>query len=564
MAIGRRTFQSAGKISTHLAPGAYSRFDSVKGIGSLVTANNVVIMGQSTGGKPNTLLQFNSIADAVNGLKSGPLMEAVRLAFNPGNDLNPQRLYAVRVNAATQSTYTMDNGANDMVKVDSLDYGLDQNQITLALAAGTTSGKKVTIGFKTDTEVIDDIIQNSITITHATATVTIANNATTQQMTLSVGPITIDFDTYETIGDLAAYINQQAGYTASVTPGQENASTKELDGVTAQSLTGGYTCQSTMYAIINRINRDSNYVSASAVNAANDIAIPDNFTTIYMSGGTAGSYTATEWTNALTMLEAEEVQFISTPDSDSSVHASIKTHCETMSSVTGKKERQFLVGGAWGDTVATATAAAGVLNSQWGLYAFNGFTQRDVNGDIQNYPAAYTACLLAGMCGAQAINAPLTFKTLNVIALEDKLTLSEVEQLIEKGTAPANYNAAEVPHLVRQVNSYQADDLILNEFSMMKEVGFVSRDLRAYLEERFIGKPGNSLYGGVLRGAVEAKLEQYVDLGVFTRDADGRAWWNVQISIAGDTVTVDYDAYLTAPVNFIFITNHFHTVVTTA
>jgi hypothetical protein len=364
---------------------------------------------------------------------------------------------------------------------------------------------------------------------------------------------------------LVAYINQQTGYTASVIAGQENASSLELDGVTGQDInSAAYTAESTLQAITDTINNQSNYIEASIINATNNRAIPANFTTLYMTGGGEGSYTSTQWTAALLMLEAEDVQFVSTPDNTAAVHASIKTHCESMSSVSGRKERQFLVGGAWADTVATATAAAGVLNSKWGLYAFNGFTQRDVNGVVQNYDASYTACLMAGMCGAQAINAPLTFKQLNVISLEDKLTNSELETLIENGVAPANYNASGIAVIVRQVNSYQTDNLIYNEFSMMKEAAYVSRDLRAYLEDSFIGKAGNTLTGGSLRGAVESKLDQYTDLGIFSRDANGTAWWNVVISISGDTVNVDFDAYLTAPVNFIFITNHFHELVSVA
>lgn len=568
MALSKRTFQSAGQISQHLIPGAYSRIDSVKGIGGLVSANNLVIMGQSTGGKPATLLQFNGIAEAVNTLQGGPLMEAVRLAFNPGNDLVPQRIYAVRVNNATQSTYAMQDGsANDMIKVDSRDYGLSRNQITLTLEAGTNYGKKITVNYKTNQEVFDDVRRQSFTIqyTDGACTMTITNNSGTQQLTTSVGGLSIDLNTYPTIGDLVAYINNQTNFTASVIAGQEGASSLELDSVSTQDInSSAYTAESTMQAIIDVLNNESGYVEASAVNATNDRAIPANFSETYMTGGSEGSYTSSEWNAALTMLESEDVQFVATPDDDAAVHASIATHCTTMSSVTGRKERQFIVGGAWGDSVSTAISNSQTLNSKSGMYVFNGFTQRDVNGAIKSYSAGYAACLLAGMAAAQALNETQTFKTLNVISLEDKLTNSELEQLIENGVCPLNYNSQRLPHVVRAVNTYQTDDLKWNEFSSVKEMYFISRDLRAYLEERFVGRPGTKFYGGVMKGAVETKLAQYTDLGLFTQSADGTAWWNVQLSIAGDTVTVDYDAYITLPINFIFVTNHFHEIVSAA
>jgi len=100
---------------------------------------------------------------------------------------------------------------------------------------------------------------------------------------------------------------------------------------------------------------------------------------------------------------------------------------------------------------------------------------------------------------------------------------------------------------------------------MAKEMLFCSRDLRSYLEDLFVGNPGTSLTQGVLKGAVEARLERYKELGIFiTNPETGLAWWNVVITISGDVVYVDYDAYLTAPVNLIFITNHFHELVAAA
>lgn len=565
MGVSKRTFQSAGRISQHLIPGGYSRIDSVKGVAGLVSASNGVLMGQCTGGKPATLLQFNNSAEAVNTLKTGPLMEAARLAFNPSDDLVPQRLFFVRVNTATQSFVNLiDGSANPMVKIESYDYGLHTNQIKVVMAAGTTEGKKVTVDYKTDSEIFDDVIRNSIEITHASATVSITNNSSTHEMILSVGPINIDLEVYKTIGDLAAYINDQAGYSAVVQAGQDDASSLELDGVTTLSLAGGYTCQSTMQAIIDALNSGSVLVVASDVSAANDRVIPENLTTTYLTGGSEGTYSMSEWTAALVMLEAEDVQFMTTPDPAAAVHAPIKTHCEAMSAVTGRKERQFYVGGVWSDTVSTALTNAQTLNSKSGTFAFNGFTQRDVNGDIQNYGASYLACMFVGMKSAAAINAPLTFNKLNVIELEDKLTDSELEQLIEGGVCAANYSSQGLPHIVRAVTTYQVADLKWNEDSMVTEMYFVSRDLRSYLENLFVGKAGVVLTKGVLRGAVEAKLAGYTDLGIFIADEKGIAWWNVIITISGDVVYTDYDAYITAPINFIFITNHFHEMASAA
>lgn len=572
MSLNFRTFQSAGQISSHIIPGAYSRIDSVLGAAGLAAANNGVIMGKSLGGQPATLLQFNTVAEAVATLKGGELMEAVRLAFNPGGGLNPQRLFAMRVNSAVQGSINLlDGSSNTMITLKSLDYGLYVNQIKVKLETGTSFGKKLTVSFKTDPdEVFDDIRRQSFTIqyTAGACTMTIVNNSGAKTLTTSVGGLSITLSDYPTIGDLAAYINDQTNFTCTPIAGEEDRSPLELDAISAQDInTAPYIAQSTFQAIIDTVNAGSSRLSAIAANAANDRVIPANLALSYLTGGSDGSYTATEWTAALLALEAEDVQFVATPSSDASVHAAVKTHCEAMSAVTGRKERQFLVGapyktGTKSTEISSAISAAQTLNSKNGLYAFNGGTQRDVNGVIQNYGGSYAACMLMGAKCALAINQPLTFKDLNFIELEWKLSDSDLENLLKNGVAAINYAPNGIPRLVRQFNTYQTNDLKYNEFSVVTEMYFASRDLRQYLEDRFVGQPGTAITGGVLKGAVEARLATYTDLGIFiTNPETGLSWFNVQITLSGDTVYIDYDAYVTLPINFMFITNHFHELV---
>lgn len=574
MSLNFRTFQSAGKLSSHIIPGAYSRIDSVRGAAGLASANNGVVLGRSIGGQPNTLLQFNTVAEAVGTLQGGELMEAVRMAFDPGGGLNPQRVFAIRVNSALQATRNLSDGSsNPMIQFQSLDYGIYVNQIKVTLENGTTNGKKLTIEFKSDTpEVFDNIYRGSFTIAYGggACTMTIVNNSGAQTLVTSAGGVSINLSDYPTIGDMAAFINDQTDFTCTPIPGQENADPLELDAVTTQSIASAYVAQSTFQAIIDTVNAGSSKISASAVNAGISRVIPENLALSYLTGGSDGAYTSSEWSDALETLEAENIQFLSTPSTDPAIHAAIKTHCEIMSSVTGRKERQFLLGGPLksaiiGTEMAGAISAAQTLNSFCGLYAFNGGRQRDVNGVIRQYPASYAGVMLMGQKMASAINAPLTFNELNFIDLEWSLTDSQLENLLKNGVAAINYAPNGRPRLVRQFNTYQTNDIKYNEFSVVTEMFFASRDLRTFLENTFIGRPGTALVGGILRGAVETRLALYEELGVFIRHPEEeRSWWNVVITINGDTVYIDYDAYVTLPVNFMFVTSHFHEMVATA
>jgi len=565
MGVDYRTFQSAGRISQHVIPGAYSRIDSVQGAAGFVSATNLVIMGKSRGGEPQTLLQFNNVGAAINTLRSGELMDAVRLAFNPGNSLSPQRIYAMRVNNATQATVDLEDGSsNVMATIRSRDYGSYTNQIQFELEDGTNVGKQATVTFKGDTEVFDDINRPLIEITHASETITITINDTTQELSDTGTFGTIDLNNYDTIADLATFLNSQSGYTATPISGEEDTSPLELDSVSSVSVNTATEFNANLQDIADTINLSSLLVEAELVFGSNDRTEPQNLTpSTFLSGGAEGDYDAAQWANALSILEAEDVNFVATPDTDPSVHNAIKNHCTAMSSVTGRKERQFVVGHGWGTPAETAISEAKILNSKWGSTVFNGGWQFDLNGNKTRYHAGYAACMFAAMKTVLAINTPQTFKTVNFIELEQKITDADKEKLILGGVAPIAYNSNGIPHVVRSVTNYQKADLKWNEFSMVTEMAFVSRDLRNFLETQFVGKAGTNVAGGVLEGAVKARLVQYTDLGLFIRDESGTAWWNVQIAIVGDSFEVDYDAYLTAPVNFIFVTNHFHTLVQT-
>ena len=564
MGVAKAVYQSGGQLIQTVRPGGYSIIVSVQGSAGLSAAKNVVIMGQCMGGQPDTLLQFSNAAQAISTLKSGALMDAVRLAFNPGNNVTPALISAVRVNSATQSSLTLNNGsAQAMITIQSADYGLLTQQINLVIAAGTTQGQKLTVNYQTSQEVFDNIYRGSLTITHATATVAVTINNTTQQIVLSVAPGgTIDLNNYPTIGSLAAYINSLTGYTATVSAGQTNASSLQLDSITATAATAGLLLTSNMYAMISTINSQSQLITATAANAANNTSAVANITTTFLTGGTEGTYTGTDWTNALSFLAGKTVQIIATPDATQSVQLAIAAHCTAMSAPTGKKERQFIVGGAWGDSSTTALSNALAINSQYGMYVFNGGTQYDIYSNLQNYGASYAACMLAGMDSALAINMPLTFKTLNFISLEATIQDPLISNLISGGVAPIDYNESGVARLERQITTYQTDDLKWNEFSSATEMLYVDYDLRSYLQNLYTGQPG-IFTPGAIQGVVETRLQLYVDLGLFVKDTAGNTFWNVSITILADQIIVDYDANICMPINFQFITNRFHTAVST-
>jgi hypothetical protein len=148
-------------------PGAFSRIDASALASTSPSAVGIVaLIGEAEGGEPLTVDE--SVSDMTRGgqiidkFRSGPLKTASSFAFEPSTDEaipgGAQRIVAVKVNPATQSTVTLaDDLAADSVDLTSVDYGLFTTQINIEVAAGTTQGKLITVVFEDTTETFDDV-----------------------------------------------------------------------------------------------------------------------------------------------------------------------------------------------------------------------------------------------------------------------------------------------------------------------------------------------------------------------------------------------------------------------
>lgn len=148
-------------------PGAYSEIDA-EALASLApgAVGIVALVGTAEGGEPLTV--DSSEVDAtrpesiLERFRSGDLRTAGQFAFEPSNDDaipgGAQRVIAVKVNPATQSSVTLLDGAGaDSVDLLSEDYGQFTEQINIEVEAGTVQGKKITLVFEDTEEILDDV-----------------------------------------------------------------------------------------------------------------------------------------------------------------------------------------------------------------------------------------------------------------------------------------------------------------------------------------------------------------------------------------------------------------------
>jgi hypothetical protein len=567
MGVAKVTFASAGKRSQHSKPGAYSRNESVPRAQGQVSSSNLVLIGPALGGKPAETYWFSDYAEATHVLKGGDLLNGVKCAFSPGGELKPQYVGTIRVNSATQAAATLKKTAADIIDLKTIDYGNLVNQTQYKLEAGAT-GKKFSEKYRTLEYFQDNIKRESLKIQYigAGTAATITINGTNITTTVTGGPggedLTLVYASFPDIEAVVSYINGQAAYTAEVISGQEKAASNELDYITAQDIkTAEITLVSDVQALIDTIN-ESTYFEATLHSGANR-DVPDNVATFtYMSGGTEGANTATEWTAILTAIQQKNIQLLGGMTEDSAIQALIKAHIETTNSVTGKSELKSIVG-ATAQTLAGAKITAAAMNNSAIATCYKKFKWYDYNNVAADFTSMHYAAQLLGQASALDLNVPMTYKHLNDTDLSytDCGTLTEIEEAIEAGVIVAEKTPAGIIRTVRSVTSYQSNDLKFNEFSIVRQMLFISRDLRTAAEDLFIGKAGKGEVYESVKMECSSKLGEYTESGYLVTYGGQPAWKDFSLVIDGDVLRIKWTGNVSAPINFIFITNRFDVLV---
>lgn len=575
MGVSPAIFESGGQRSEHYVPGVYGRSFNVSSP-SGISAGNFCILGKSNGGEPYKMLEFGGIAEAKEALIGGELLDAVGCAFSASNTYIPQHVYAMRVNNGTQSSLVLKNGATDLLNVKSWDWGLHTNQLKMLVSAGTTdNSKKITLVYKDQTEIADDIINAALSVEYygegqnpkvtvgvdsiSFVAETIPEDESDPEPTDS---LTLSFADFNTLDTLVTRINDSDVWQAAILGNNNNLPSVELDTVTSVDIGETGLTLYANYADFVETLKSMQLIGSVTILEASTRVVPDNLESYeYFTGGSDGNYSVEQWQTALAALELEDVQIIATPSSDAAVHALISSHCTSMSDVIHRKERTAILGGNIGMSDSAAISEAQGLNNK--LISFccdNPIKINPISGSKQTLSGAMLGVMLASMESAMSPNTPLTFKALNVLGFAKIRTIANITTLIKAGIMVCNPNPENLSEYIciRALTTFQGDDLINNERSMVREDLFMNRDLRAQFKP-VIGSAGISVNAAIQ--TLKDRAAEWALNGYIIPTDDNQNVWDIKVRIDGDKVYITYSRYLTAPVNFVFITaiNHIYT-----
>lgn len=539
--------------------------DSAMANKNLAVGNVVALLGLSAGGKPNTALRYGSAAQAKAELISGELLDAVLKAFDPSPQVaGPSVVVAVRANPALQATGALLNGsAAAVINLTATDFGLYTNQIKCKVEAGSATGAKLTTQLGNNYYSADNVARNALTLQYtggaATAVVTTVNATLTLAAPTGTPVAVIDLNVFATVQQVVDRINATAGFTASVNDGNgQLASLNALDTVTAVDVkTAPVVLTANLQAIVDWFNgAGEGYVTATRVVGAG--TVPANVAFTYLAGGTDGTVTNTEWSNAFTVLQSQDVQWVTPVSGLPAIHAMADTHCAYMSNV-GKSERRAICGMALGSSDVAAIAAAKALNSDRTSLTHIGFYDYNAAGVLTLYPPYMAAAAIAGAFSGVNPGTPMTNKALKFRGMErDLRNPTDTDVLIQGGVLCVENTRAGYK-VVKSITTW-LQNLNYNrvEVSTGVAVDFTVRTVRDALDV-LRGEKASPLLLSRAVSITESTLSQLskpdpVGPGVLVGDATNPPYKNIQATLVGDVVQVQYLCQPVIGVNYVLST----------
>jgi len=539
----------------------------------------VAIIGKADGGIPKTPILISLPQQASQMLRSGELLEATLRCFNASPEVRGASLvYIVRVDPATAASKALlDAGGGTTITLNAVNYGPLDNQIKASVANGTTVGKKITLKQGLAVYAKDDLYQAALTIqyTGAGSASTLTINATSLVTGVTGGPggetLNLVFTSYATIQALADAIDANPAYTAVVNHRNPQAATANaFDFVTTVDLkTAPVIVTSTLQAIVDWLNSGAQDL-VTAVRGATGL-LPANITDTYLTGGANGSVVNQDWQDCFDALQTKDVAFVCPISGDASLHAMAVTHAQLMSA-SGKTPRKAFVGGISGEKTATLSnyvARAQAINSDRGVLAVQGVKDYDIYGNLVTFPPYIFAAQMAGMqSGVNEIGDAITHKSMKAVGLEWTPTEGDKEIIIDKGGCLVELvENRGFFRVVRGITTWRQNDAYHRvEISTGIALDEVVRDVIEALEQ-YVGQKASPLIATRALSTTKSVLKGLEEAQIIVGDDTNRAFKNLMASIAGDTLTIEFDCSPVVPINFIRIRVHattFSGVITAA
>lgn len=298
-------------------------------------------------------------------------------------------------------------------------------------------------------------------------------------------------------------------------------------------------------------------VTASLSNSSfSPSAISDK--TYTFGGASEAEVTPTHWDTALAGLQAlEDVEIIVPMTPSSAIQASVLSHCLSMSSATGKRERFMVVGGDKNLSVDAVKSLASKFADKRAVVVWPGIQDYDDKGQLTTWPPTYLAATIGGMLAAQSdVAQPLTAKPVSVRGLETVARLSDLDDLVTNGVLAVRYDSGRGYTITQSLTTWTGDTRYARrEISTMRAADATMKLIRNSVQG-FIGSKLSDRAIDQIKNRVDQALKQANVAGLIVGTPSNPAYKDLIVRSVGDAIYVDVSISPAIPINYLLITAH--------
>ena len=521
------------------------------GAANTLSEKPLVLIGSANGGQPNVAHVITNFAQARDIFRGGELLDAIEMAWNPSPSVSGAgRIIAIRTDQATQAKLSK-GGLTFTSKL----YGVDANSIQVQLTDNTiTNSKRLSVYLtKARYEKVYDNIGNIFTVRYkgseAQATIAVETDASSKlatRLVLSVGadgeslaPVRtyeLGEGVYEDVHILVNDINNLPDFEANmiVLGGNKNISTEFLDPQTATDIKEAAVTIKAVGADLEAQIANDLYVD---VKVDRTQAIPDTVALSNLAGAETEAAPAS-WAEMFAQVSDLSSYYIVPLTSDEAIHGELSQYLRDESN-NGNQKRGIVGGGINESIEQLRGRQMNLRNSRIAVVGDSG-TRRMADGRVFNFPAYMYAALVAGIASGLGIGDPLTYKKVNIEALDRRFTGDQLDQLNNSGVIMTEFVRTRVSshfRLVSDPTTYNVTtEPVQNRISLGEVSDFLTTELREVLDTEFIGTRIRTTSASIIKNRVESFLDQQKKVGGLIVDYNPD---DVQVVISGNTARIN-------------------------
>lgn len=431
--------------------------------------------------------------------------------------------------------------------------------------------------------------QFAIYVGYQGTSATLSINPSTQMLTTTVSGgsganLSVNLAQYATCADVAAFINSQPGYSASVDPSAQQLPPSIIDSQAAVGIASSNPglqpgrLKDSLYQFETALSTSKalNFTATATAGLPNPTAA-----LAYLTGGSQGGTTAAQVYDAIQALGGLQINMIvplfsrdasfditqgltdsSSTYTISAINAAVKSHCIEYSTPALKRNRIAFLS-YWNNSVAgnysqAAAAAQGIGNYRCSM-ALQMATQVNSQGAKVSFLPWYTASVAAGM-QAGGFYQSICNKLANVISFTDPSGFDSGDPADDENAISAGLlfltQIAAGPIWASDQTTYGVDtNFVYNSIQAVYDSDILALDLAASAQSSFVGKSLADIDAATVLSFLSQKMDGYRRLKLIAPSSDAPLGYkNPVVQIDAPTLSIQVEIKLATAIYFVPIT----------